>query len=90
MFYKLKRCLISRIMCVVILYLCKQNIKYVLANIPKQLIQFAPRFHSDLMTGWRHIKTRYWRYCPVQFMLWVSSLWLKSSDFKNKFLFRSV
>jgi len=48
-----------------ILDLCKPNIKRVLANIPKQSIQsctplvnkqFAPGFHSDLMTGWRHIE----------------------------------
>jgi len=64
--YKLKSCLISCMMCgVPILDLCKPNIKRVLANIPKQSIQsctplvnkqFAPGFHSDLMTGWRHIE----------------------------------
>ena len=54
-------------MCVVTLYLCTHNIKPVLANIPQQSIQsctpfvntqFAPDFHSDLMTGWRHIEKR--------------------------------
>jgi len=46
-------------MYVVTLYLCKPSIKSVLDNIPKQLIQsrtplvnkqFAPGFHSNIMT----------------------------------------
>ena len=54
-------------MCVVTLYLCTHNITSVLANIPQQSIQsctpfvnkqFAPDFHSDLMTGWRHIEKK--------------------------------
>ena len=49
-----------RMMRVVTIYLCKHSIISILADIPQQSIQsctplvnkqFAPGFHSDLMTG---------------------------------------
>jgi len=36
LFYESKSCRICRLMCVVTIYLCKHNIKPVMANIPKQ------------------------------------------------------
>ena len=54
-------------MYVVPIYLYKHSIKSVLTNILQQSIQscmpfvnkqFAPGFHSDLKTGWRHIEIR--------------------------------
>jgi len=39
MFYESKSCLVCRMRRVVTIYPCKHNIKPVLANIPKQLIQ---------------------------------------------------
>jgi len=60
MFYELKGCHMCRMMRVVKIYLCKHSITPVLADIPQQSIQsctplvneqFAPGFHSDLMTG---------------------------------------
>ena len=58
--YKSKDCHMCRMMHVVTIYLCKQNIKPVLAGISEQSIQsctplvnkpFALGFLSDLMTG---------------------------------------
>ena len=54
-------------MYLITIYLRKHSIRRVLANIPKQSIQgctplankqFAAGFHSDLMTGWRHINNK--------------------------------
>ena len=51
-------------MYVVPIYLCKHSIKPVLVNytatFDTELVnkQFASGFHTDLMTGWRHIEIR--------------------------------
>ena len=67
MIYKLKICLISCMKCGVTIYLCKHNIKPVLANLPKQSLQsctplvnkqFARGFHSDSLTRWRPFEIR--------------------------------
>ena len=58
--YKSEGCHMCRMMRVVTIYICKHNIKPVLAGISEQSIQsctplvnkqFALGFHSDLMTG---------------------------------------
>jgi len=58
--YVSKGCRMCRMMRVVTIYLCKHNIKPVLAGISQHSIQsctplvnkqFAPGVHSDLMTG---------------------------------------
>jgi len=59
-FYESKGCHLCRMMRVVAIYLSKHSITPVLADILQQSIQscmplvnkqFAPGFHSDLMTG---------------------------------------
>ena len=58
--YESKGCHMCRMVRVVTIYLCKHNIKHVLVGISPHSIrsctplvnkQFAPGFHSDLMTG---------------------------------------